>query len=243
MIQQDLYTEIGREWRATRHNATLLHSMPNFATDQEAESFWDRLYWHNEQLTEEIQTEIEGKYGVRLEWSSYGRSGATFAPSDWVRDTISNMDLDTELAISQLTNYNLPDSLGRYQACRKLLAILRRNNEFWNDAANNIATWWEDHKILAEPVDDDEPSIEELVGELLAAPPVEWDERVTALGEITKQNVGYYLEGLCEKSARLLSYVEMRGALGSGDHGHKAAVRDQNRLCEQNPQGANPATH
>lgn len=66
--------------------------------------------------------------------------------------------------------------------------------------------------------------------ELLALPMVEWEQAAGKYDDGTLAGMSDILDSRIQRMARLRAYVDYRGGLGCGDHGHLDAVKGQNRL-------------
>lgn len=63
----------------------------------------------------------------------------------------------------------------------------------------------------------------------LELPPIAWQAEVDKMKDGNKQEVSRWLDGVIERAARLQGYLDGRGAIGCGDGGHDAGVKESNR--------------
>lgn len=66
---------------------------------------------------------------------------------------------------------------------------------------------------------------------LLETAPVTWSGIVEKMTSAEVQEAERFLSGVCERAARLIGYLEQRGALGCGDCGHAAGVQGSNTIA------------
>lgn len=147
MNEAELTRKVYAEWKELHHNATLLREFPELQNQYEVQMFWDCLADEISWRCSELSGRIKEKFGMELTFYSYGRSGATIAPHEWMHPAACNSfgGLDLEKAIG-FAEYGLE----RYNALRKALKVLEYINEFWKTACEGCADWWKETKKVNE---------------------------------------------------------------------------------------------
>jgi hypothetical protein len=82
MKLSELKERVTEELRNTRHNGSLLGT--RFSEDDERD--WESVLENGRLEIEDIEREVNEKYGLGLTLGQFGRSGATVAPIEWVRE-------------------------------------------------------------------------------------------------------------------------------------------------------------
>ena len=59
----------------------------------------------------------------------------------------------------------------------------------------------------------------------LGLPPINFDAAVSSMSSEEKQELGRWLDSVCERAALLSGYLDARGAAGCGDNGHADGVQ------------------
>lgn len=80
------------------------------------------------------------------------------------------------------------------------------------------------------------PTFEEMtqiMGNLPFPAPVEWEALADGLGETERAVVARQYEVMALHLIRFAEYMNQRHGYGCGDQGHKAAVKEQNRVANR----------
>ena len=131
---EKLQNQLENEWEKMHHNASITY--PELKNDYEVEMFWDVLSDTTSLWIEDLREIIKEKFGYELTFYSYGRNGATIAPSEFMKSAPCNTfgglryDVDED---------NIDES-------KKVLEMLRYINDYWNDTSKYIPQWWKDIK-------------------------------------------------------------------------------------------------
>jgi len=134
LTSKELIAAICDEARDLHHNASLLGKFPDFDSDDEAELFWEQLYFEVETLSSVLAEDLK-QFGFDVQIQSYGRNGATIAPVGWYIDN----------AITHGFNWDLVDTdrgVDAYFYNYRLWKALCYINEFWEKQTDNVGTWW-----------------------------------------------------------------------------------------------------
>jgi hypothetical protein len=140
MTLDELQRALPEAWHRMHHNASLLHYLPPFRNAYEEDLFWRVL---NDILPEWLRNIEEGiaqRFGEHLKLYSYGRSGATIAPHEWMCPApMSNFG-----GLNWGAIYDGPRGLDAYNCYRRALAVIRYINEAVHDLCTDIPHWWAD---------------------------------------------------------------------------------------------------
>ncbi|MFA5323717.1 MAG: hypothetical protein WC373_13680 [Smithella sp.] len=137
MNRTELEQAVYEEWHNMHHNASI-RRFPDFQNEYEEHLFWETLNEDVSLWCEDLQAWIEEKYGERLTFYSFGRSGATIAPAEYMLPAGGNLFGGLSLTVDE--------GLDGYNQLKHALAMFREINRYWADAAANIPEWWKDMK-------------------------------------------------------------------------------------------------
>ena len=145
--QVDLEYQIEQEWRRLHHNATLLHVYQkfNFRNDYEANMFDDHILEIEQQdLKSYLEESAVELYTFTLTFWQYGRSGATFAPSEWMCNSHSghlgafNSDI--------IHRWDFDNNIDHYNYTARVLKCLEWINTAVRAWCSGLPESWESYK-------------------------------------------------------------------------------------------------
>jgi len=142
-VHNDLCDAVRAEWKRCHHNARL-PSLPY--EDGDDEIFWDLLGRAARKACGELSWHIANTYGVSLTFYSYGRSGATIAPHEWMGPIGGNHFGGLRSGILEWR-----DDLSSLLEARQTLEILEHINAFWQAKAATVNSWWNRGRVRHKP--------------------------------------------------------------------------------------------
>ena len=142
------------EWKDMHHNASISGSYPDFESEALSSEFHE--WWlgdHTSMLIEFLHDIIKERFGYDLKFYSYGRSGATIAPDEWMNArggngfggwNEKNWD-DTDPTDEE----SIEDQKAQYREVIKnnisIIKCMRYINTYWKAEAEYIPKAWKEY--------------------------------------------------------------------------------------------------
>lgn len=166
-LTEQLLGDCEEEYRQMYHNGSLRGPWPDFANDEEHQSFYDYLGNEVEDMVRNLQDEIKETWGLTFKIYQFGH-GATFAPDGFSQGYLGHFN--RALDQGKIVDFDYYEDLEEEQSAAgdwwteaykmvkdHLAAFNLINDRVAAGAGTDLAEWWKETKEACELTCEDEP--------------------------------------------------------------------------------------